>query len=72
MFYLPSKWFAVVLLASLTGLHPLRTQAADAVLTQVKDVLTLTEEIASYKVSAYKLYVPLQTRAPFQSSSVIT
>jgi hypothetical protein len=46
MFCLPSKWFAVVLLASLAGLHPLRTQAADAALTQVKEVLALTEEVA--------------------------
>jgi hypothetical protein len=66
MFCRPSQWFAVVLLASLASLHPLRAQAPDAVLTKVKDVLVLTEEITAYKVS-----VPLQTRAPFQSSSVI-
>lgn len=55
MFCLPSQWFAVVLLASLAGLHPLRTQAADAVLTQVKDVLALTEEVAEAGAKSVKL-----------------
>lgn len=52
---LPSKWFAVVLLASLAGLHPFRTQAAEAVLTQVKEVLALTEEIAVAGTKSVKL-----------------
>jgi hypothetical protein len=55
MFCLPSKGFAVVLLASLAGLHPLRTQAAEAVLTQVKEVLALTEEIAEAGTKSVKL-----------------
>jgi hypothetical protein len=62
MFCLPSQWFAVVLLASLAGLHPLRAQAPDAALTKVKDVLALTNEVAeagTKSVKENKVSVPL-------------
>lgn len=46
MFCLSSPWFALVLLASVASVNPLRAQAADAALTKVKEVLSMPEDAA--------------------------